>query len=235
MFSPFKCVYGSSDDLIVDNIVDLNNLHLKYASIVDINLLDYKKDFIPTIIQDVNDDTFKIVDAFGNDLESINGYMYNDSMQYEDIIFPANKEDYPDLYNQLGTPVIVHIKKENININKLFDKDYEYSVFNKILLERIEMFLNILCDVKLSEYNGQISEVGDGYVKLKDSDNDDNEVTINVNNDILFVNVDDIVSKNDYIEKNIFLTFNNVIEVRYINDPIFNINFMYPLEKIKEL
>jgi len=233
MYTPFNLVYGSNSFLFTPDIIELINVHKKYYDLIKLNYIDYKKDYIPCLIKDVDDDTFTIEDAFGNNIGAINGYFKNNSLNKEDITMPASKDDYSDLYEMKEDIVIIFIQKEHLNITTIFKDDFNYIIFNKTLLERLEKAINVFDNNKLSPYNGSVSEVGDTYIKIKDSDNDDEEVTIDgIDKDKLILKTDDSITIGNYIEKNISMYLGDKLNIQIKKEPKFNINLMLPIEKI---
>jgi len=231
MFTPFSVVYGSySDNIEKDN--DVLKIISLYNSLTEIQYINYmNNDFfiLPTYIEDVDDDNFTLKDAFGKQIDSIIGYINNDNTLINaNITFPASKNDYADFYNLKGFIVYVKISNEKqLKIMPIFKNKDQYSLFNKILLNRNELFLNYLFGCAYSTLDGKVTEKGDGYIKIE-------ETIFNVDNELICVKVDDVVKKGDLIEKNFsFSKQKGIIVLSYKKDFTFPIDMVLPFEKIK--
>jgi len=231
MFTPFSVVYGSySDNIEKDN--DILKIISLYNSLTEIQYINYiNNDFfiLPTYIEDIDDENFTLKDAFGKQINSIVGYINDDNALINiNITFPASKNDYIDFYNLKGFIVYVKIPNEKqLKITPIFKNKNQYSIFDKVLLNRAELFLNYLFGCTYSTLNDKVTEIGDGYVKI-------GETTFNVDNELICVKVDDVVKKGDLIEKNFsFTKQKGIIVLSYKKDFTFPIDMVLPFEKIK--
>jgi len=231
MFTPFSIVYGSySDNIELDG--DISKISQLYNSLTEIQYINYSNnDFfiLPTYIEDIDTDNFTLKDAFGNEIDSVTGYFNENNVLVEsNITFPANKNDYPDFYSLKGFVAYAKIpNNKQLKIIPIFKNKEQYCVFDKILLNRMELFLNYLFGCVYSTLDDKITEIGDGYIKV-------GETAFNVDNDLICVNVDDIVNKGDLLEKNFsFSKHEGIIVLSYKKDFTFPINMVLPFEKIK--
>lgn len=201
---PFNILYSGIN--LAELFPEINSLTNKYLQYFSIIKTDSKEINYPAYAYDVDSDTFGMKDAFGNVIESINGYFVNTTLIEVDITFPVKKADFEKLYNN---PITIVRKNDNFKWLPIFDKSINYNVFNKIFYKRYEYFLNILYNGLFCDIKGKIKAIDSSTITITDSDNNDHK--INRINGKLNISINDSVSIGYLLEKTVSVNINNGI------------------------
>jgi len=207
--SPFNIIYGGIDGFMPEGSFDKLNLPYKELSSLAKNNRMYQSFFLlASSIEDVDDDNFKFVDAYGKTYSTVSGYLDENNKA---ILLPDDntnsfaKNDYPTLYARKGTLVYVNIHHDRLKMLNIFKKEKDYLTFNRVMIDRYEYFLNILEGMTQSTLDGQVKEVNDDNIKVEDT-------TIPINNkDYAVVEVDDVVKSGQLLEKIVEIKFNTSV------------------------
>jgi len=226
MFTPYNSIYTGlkeKDNFLkqIEKLIYLNRDLLK------INL-ENKNFIIPSIIVDVDDETFTIQTAQGKNLTQILGYLKDNSYVSLTIDLPAKKTDYPELYNLKDTVVFVGVlNNKPLKIMEIFKDPLKYRGFDFKYIQRLEYFMNVIDKMTISPYEGEVKEIGADYVKVEDN-------TINgLRENLICVEVGDIVTKGDLIEKNILLKYDGAyLKISLKQPPTINLNRFVPITNI---
>lgn len=198
--TPFNILYNGFDLTTFAELKGMEKLYNKYFQLVK---TDAKKINLPAYIYDVDSDNFGIKNAFGKELNSIDGYFFNDKLIGGNISFPAKKTDYPDLYGIKG---IVFIRIDgNFKWIPFFNDNIYYSVFNNKFKDRYEYFLNIFYSALFSKIDGTVKAIDSKSITITDSNNKDNKYTRK--NGIITVSINDKVVAGELIEKQVSVEF----------------------------
>lgn len=198
--TPFNILYNGFDLTMFTELKGMEKLYDKYFQLVK---TDAKKINLPAYIYDVGSDNFGIKNAFGKELNSINGYFFNDKLINSNISFPAKKTDYPDLYGIKGV-VFIRID-EKFKWIPIFNDYFSYSIFNKKFKNRYEYFLNIFYSALFSKIDGTVKAIDSTSITITSSNNKDNKY--NRKNGILSVSINDKVTTGELIEKQVSVEF----------------------------
>ena len=192
---------------------------------------------IPVIIKDKDDDYFYISDMYDVSVEKILGFNSFESTINKEINFPAKKDDYADFYNLKGNviKVLVDYKKDFKYLN-YFNKDIFYKLFDKHVLKRYELKINISDECKVSPVSAKIKEIKNDNTLIV-FDNDE-QTEISVNPKYLCVVVNQEVLEGDLLEKKYQVyadTINNQVIVKKIDENSNLKNYCLPIDVVKFL
>jgi len=232
--SPTPEIISNSSGHIIDEkklVASLTHIYHQEQSEFIKNTTEKTSTVIPVTVVDYDDDNFILKDMYNKTINSIKGYKTSDTAIVEsNISFPANKEDYSELYNTKGyiARVVVEYNKPFKYFN-YFNKDNKYKLFNKVVKNRYETKINISSGCVISPISAKVKEINDSAIVF----DDDNSTTVNVDSKYICVKVGDEIKTGDLLEKKYEVYYDINKSAIVINNKINNQlkEFYLPIDK----